>query len=55
MALDDKPVKLMLDERDLPIHWYNIVPDLPDPPSLTLCLPALILKVSAVAPWIMHP
>ena len=33
MALDDKTVKIVLDERDLPTHWYNIVPDLPSPPS----------------------
>jgi tryptophan synthase beta chain len=33
MALDDKTVKIVLDERDLPTHWYNIVPDLPNPPS----------------------
>jgi len=23
MALDDKTVKIVLDERDLPTHWYN--------------------------------
>lgn len=33
MALDDKTV---LDERDLPTHWYNIVPDVPSPPSSPL-------------------
>src|SRR6478752_3133984 len=33
MALDDKTVKIVLDERDLPTHWYNIVPDLPSPPA----------------------
>src|SRR5215210_6078560 len=33
MALDDKTVKIVLDERDLPTHWYNIVPDLPNPPA----------------------
>jgi tryptophan synthase beta chain len=33
MALDDKTVKIVLDERDLPTHWYNIVPDLSSPPS----------------------
>jgi tryptophan synthase beta chain len=32
MALDDKTVKIVLDERDLPTHWYNVVPDLPTPP-----------------------
>ena len=33
MALDEKTVKIVLDERDLPTHWYNIVPDLPAPPA----------------------
>jgi tryptophan synthase beta chain len=33
MALDDKQIKIVLDERDLPTHWYNIVPDLPSPPA----------------------
>ena len=33
MALDDKTVKIVLDERDLPTHWYNVVPDLPSPPA----------------------
>jgi predicted alternative tryptophan synthase beta-subunit len=32
MALDDKAVKIVLDERDRPTHWYNVVPDLPAPP-----------------------
>ena len=32
MALDDKTVKIVLDERDIPTHWYNVVPDLPEPP-----------------------
>ena len=33
MAPDDKTVKIVLDERDQPTHWYNIVPDLPNPPA----------------------
>src|SRR5215203_1254694 len=33
MAVDDKTVKIVLDERDLPTHWYNIVPDLSSPPA----------------------
>lgn len=32
MALDDRG-KIGLGERDLPTHWYDIVPDLPNPPS----------------------
>ena len=38
MAMDDKTVKIVLDERDLPTHWYNIVPDLPSPPAPPLHL-----------------
>ncbi|HEY3082808.1 MAG TPA: TrpB-like pyridoxal phosphate-dependent enzyme, partial [Chloroflexota bacterium] len=33
MATASTPTKFVLDERDLPTHWYNIVPDLPSPPS----------------------
>src|SRR5262245_11597439 len=32
MATASAPTKIVLDERDLPTHWYNIVPDLPSPP-----------------------
>jgi tryptophan synthase beta chain len=32
MALDDKQIKIVLEERYLPTHWYNVVPDLPSPP-----------------------
>ena len=27
--MDDKTDKIVLDERDMPTHWYNVVPDLP--------------------------
>ncbi|MEU4671634.1 TrpB-like pyridoxal phosphate-dependent enzyme [Amycolatopsis sp. NPDC023774] len=27
-----KRTKYILDEADLPTHWYNVVPDLPEPP-----------------------
>ena len=37
MALDDKQTKIVLDERDLPTHWYNIVPDLPSPSLPSPC------------------
>ena len=30
------PTKIMLPESDLPSHWYNIVPDLPNPPPPVL-------------------
>src|ERR687888_1182592 len=30
------PTKILLDERDLPTHWYNIVPGLPSPPPPVL-------------------
>ena len=23
--------KFILDEKDMPTHWYNILPDLPEP------------------------
>jgi tryptophan synthase beta chain len=37
MALDDDTTtKILLDERDLPTHWYNVVPDLPEPPAPAL-------------------
>jgi hypothetical protein len=35
IALDDKTTRIVLDERDLPTHWYNGVPNLPPPPSST--------------------
>ena len=25
--------KVMLDESEIPDHWYNILPDLPEPPA----------------------
>ena len=28
----DKQTKYLLDESDLPTHWYNLIPDLPTPP-----------------------
>ena len=31
--MDEKVVKFVLKERDLPTVWYNIVPDLPVPPA----------------------
>jgi tryptophan synthase beta chain len=36
MALDDKTTKIVLDEQEMPTHWYNIVPDLPAPPAPVL-------------------
>src|ERR1700686_879562 len=36
MAESDAQVKLLLDERDIPTHWYNLVPDLPHPPAPVL-------------------
>lgn len=30
------PTKITLPESDLPTHWYNIVPDLPEPPPPVL-------------------
>src|SRR5216684_756143 len=28
--------KFLLDESEIPTHWYNVVPDLPEPPSPVL-------------------
>ncbi len=30
MDLDEATTKILLDERDIPTHWYNVVPDLHD-------------------------
>jgi tryptophan synthase beta chain len=29
---DDVPTRILLDESELPTHWYNLVADLPEPP-----------------------
>jgi len=31
-ARDDAATKILLDESEIPTHWYNVVPDLPAPP-----------------------
>ena len=31
-----EPTKILLDESELPTHWYNIIPDLPSPPPPVL-------------------
>ncbi len=36
MPRSDQPTKILLDEREIPTHWYNIVPDLPAPPAPVL-------------------
>src|SRR6202140_4907720 len=36
MAESDAQTKILLDERDIPTHWYNLVPDLPHPPAPVL-------------------
>ena len=38
MAIDETvhQHKYLLDEREMPTAWYNIVPDLPSPPPLSL-------------------
>jgi tryptophan synthase beta chain len=33
MAGSDERTKILLDERDIPTHWHNVVPDLPEPPA----------------------
>jgi tryptophan synthase beta chain len=34
--MDDMQTKILLDERDIPSHWYNVVADLPQPPAPVL-------------------
>jgi tryptophan synthase beta chain len=36
MAQPSAPTKILLDESEIPTHWYNIVPDLPAPPAPVL-------------------
>jgi tryptophan synthase beta chain len=30
------PTKILLDESEMPQHWYNLIPDLPSPPPPVL-------------------
>ncbi|MFL5903712.1 MAG: TrpB-like pyridoxal-phosphate dependent enzyme, partial [Solirubrobacteraceae bacterium] len=30
--MSDEPTKFLLSERDIPTHWVNLMPDLPDEP-----------------------
>ena len=36
MAELDAQTKILLDERDIPTHWYNLAPDLLHPPAPVL-------------------
>src|SRR5438093_4414586 len=36
MAASDTVTKFLLDESEIPTHWYNVVPDLPHPPAPVL-------------------
>src|SRR5919198_3141847 len=36
MARSDATTTFLLDESRIPTHWYNIVPDLPQPPAPVL-------------------
>src|SRR6266853_3304649 len=36
MAASDTFTKIVLDESEIPTHWYNVVPDLPHPPAPVL-------------------
>lgn len=36
MTVGGEATKFLLDEGDIPTHWYNIVPDLPEPPAPVL-------------------
>jgi tryptophan synthase beta chain len=33
---ESEATKILLDERDIPTHWYNVVSDLPNPPAAVL-------------------
>ena len=39
--MDHEATTFPLDESDLPTHWVNIAPDLPEPPLLPLHLGTL--------------
>jgi len=32
-SMPGSDTKILLEERELPTHWYNIIPDLPEPPA----------------------
>jgi tryptophan synthase beta chain len=36
MPSDEPTTKYLLDESEIPSHWYNLVPDLPHPPTPVL-------------------
>src|ERR1700736_635909 len=36
MASDTNTTKYLLDESEIPTHWYNVVPDLRQPPAPVL-------------------
>src|SRR5437763_14686180 len=36
MAASDTFTKIVLDESEIPTHWYNVVPDLPHPQAPVL-------------------
>src|SRR3954447_9087916 len=36
MPASDMRTKIVLDENEIPTHWYNVVPDLPHPPAPVL-------------------
>src|SRR5436190_2921097 len=36
MPAQASATKILLDESEIPTHWYNLVPDLPQPPAPVL-------------------
>jgi len=36
MAASDSQTKIVLEENEIPTHWYNLVPDLPNAPAAVL-------------------
>ena len=46
MAVDDKQINILLDERDLPTHRYNVIPEQVSPPSpVRACLDRSAVKI----------
>ena len=31
-----EPTKILLEEHEIPTHWYNVVADMPNPPAPSL-------------------
>ncbi len=48
-----EPLRFMLDQSEIPTHWYNVVADMPHPPAPTLGpdnKPVPLEKMAAIFP-----